>query len=305
MAVTKDTSEFRYLPSQAAALSIATPEVRRIHLDLPDGRALSALRFGDGDPEVTLLHGAGLNAHTWDTVVLRLGRPALVIDLAGHGDSSWRTDLDYSPASLAADVATAMAEWTRAPQVLIGHSLGGLTAANVAARHPQLVRALILVDIVPGLDTDAAPAVLREFYQVTDFATRDEAVDRAQSFGMGGTREDTERGVFFNTRVRKDGRVEWKHHFAQIIGHAFDALNAANAASAAGADPWDDLLAVTVPITLVRGTRGFLQDADVAEFAGRLPSAQVLTVDAGHNVQETDPAALADLASEILTHPSR
>lgn len=305
MAVTKDTSEFRYLPAQAAALNIAPPEARRIRLDLPDGRALSALRFGDGAPEVTLLHGAGLNAHTWDTVVLRLGRPALAIDLSGHGDSSWRTDLDYSPASLAADVATAMAEWTGEPQLLIGHSLGGLTAASVAARHPQLVRALVLVDIVPGLDTDAAPAVLRDFYQVTDFATRDEAVDRAQSFGMGGTREDTERGVFFNTRVRDDGRVEWKHHFAQIIGHAFDALNAANAASAPGADPWDDLLAVTAPITLVRGTHGFLQDADVAQFSRRLPAAQVLTVDAGHNVQETAPASLADLASEILTHPSR
>jgi len=304
MAVAQDTSEFRYLPAQAQRFGTPVPPARRTAVTLPDGRSLSALRFGDDAPEVTLLHGAGLNAHTWDAVALLLGRPALAIDLAGHGDSSWRDDLDYSPAALAADVAIAIRDWADAPQVLIGHSLGGLTAAVVAAQHPELVAELILVDIVPGLDTDAAPAVLREFYQVTEFASRDDAVERAEQFGFGGTREDTERGVFFNTRIREDGRVEWKHHFAQIIGHAFDALNGADRAIGA-ADPWSELAAVTVPVTLVRGTHGFLQDADVLEFSARMPTGVVVTVDAGHNVQETDPAALASLATDALGRPSR
>lgn len=162
----------------------------------------------------------------------------------------------------------------------------------------------MLVDVVPGLDTDAAPSVLREFYTVTDFESRDEAVARAESFGFGGSREDTERGVFLNTRVREDGRVEWKHHFAQIIGHAFDALNAANRARDI-ADPWAALAAVSAPVTLVRGTKGFLQDADVAELTRRIPSATVITVDAGHNVQETDPASLASAASDALTRTLR
>jgi len=303
MAVVVDSSEFRYLPGQAAALGTAVPAATRIALTLPDGRTLSALRFGDGSPEVTLLHGAGLNGHTWDTVVLLLDRPALVIDLAGHGDSSWREDADYSPASLAADVSAALARWTDAPQILVGHSLGGLTAAAVAARHPELVRELILVDIVPGLDTDAAPAVLREFYATTDFASRDEAVDRAQAFGFGGTRPDTERGVFFNTRVRDDGRVEWKHHFAHIIGHAFDALQIANIAP--GGDPWSDLLSADQPVTLIRGDRGFLQDSDVAEFERRLPAASVITVEAGHNVQETAPSSISSPITEALARSAR
>jgi len=304
MAVAQDTSEFRYLPAQAQRFGVPLPSARRIALALPDGRSLSALHVGDGAPEVTLLHGAGLNAHTWDAVALLLGRPALMIDLAGHGDSSWRDDLDYSPAALAVDVVAAIREWTDAPQVLIGHSLGGLTATVVAARHPELVAELILVDIVPGLDTDAAPAVLREFYRVTEFDSRDDAVARAETFGFGGTREDTERGVFFNTRVREDGRVEWKHHFARIIGHAFDALNAANRASTA-AELWSDMASVSSPVTLVRGSHGFLQDADVAEFSRRVPSATVTTVDAGHNAQETDPASLASLAADALSRTHR
>lgn len=303
MAVAQDTSEFRYLPDQAQALGAAPQPVERVSLLLSDGRTLSALRFGDAEPEVTLLHGAGLNAHTWDSVALLLGRPALAIDLAGHGDSSWRDDLDYSPAALAGDIAQALSAWTSRPQVLMGHSLGGLAAAIVAAEHPSLVRELILVDIVPGVDTDAAPAVLRDFYAVTDFASRDDAVDRAQRFGFGGSRADTERGVFFNTRVREDGRVEWKHHFARIIGAAFDSLKAAHSASAGAS--WTQLAAVTAPVTLVRGERGFLQDADVDAFAAHLPAATIITVDAGHNVQETAPASLAGLASDALTRGMR
>ncbi|MEJ1088874.1 alpha/beta hydrolase [Microbacterium sp. Mu-80] len=298
-----DTDEFRYLPSQAQTLGTPLPHAERLTHTLADGRMLSALRYGTDAPEVTLLHGAGLNAHTWDNVALLLGRPLLAIDLAGHGDSSWRDDADYSPASLAADVAHAMQAWSAQHQVLIGHSLGGLTAAVVADRHPELVDELVLVDVVPGLDTDAAPSVLREFYTVTDFDSRDDAVERAESFGFGGTREDTERGVFFNTRVREDGRVEWKHHFARIIGHAFDALNAANRAS--DGDPWTHLTGVQAPVTLVRGSRGFLRDDDVAEFSRRLPSASVIAVDAGHNVQETAPAFLADLATTVLNRTRR
>lgn len=301
MPVAQDTSEFRYLPAQAQSLGTDIPEVTRLALALPDGRTLSALRFGTETPEVTLLHGAGLNAHTWDSTALLLGRPALVIDLAGHGDSSWRDDRDYSPRPLADDVAAALAAWTTQPQVLVGQSLGGLVAARVAAEHPERVSDLIVIDITPGLDVDAAPAVLRDFYAVTDFASRDEAVDRAQSFGFGGTRPDTERGVFFNTRIRPDGRVEWKHHFAHIVGHALDTLDPATAeAGSRGTQGWADLAAITAPLTLVRGARGFLQDADAEEFARRNPTATVLTVDAGHNVQETAPDAIASLITASL-----
>ena len=89
-----DFDEFSFLPDQAAeaGLTVPIPRGERLTLTLPDGRTLSAVRYGGSAPEVTLLHGAGLNAHTWDTTILALGRPALAIDLAGHGDSSWRDD---------------------------------------------------------------------------------------------------------------------------------------------------------------------------------------------------------------------
>ncbi|CAL4860468.1 alpha/beta hydrolase [Microbacterium sp. MM2322] len=298
--------EFSYLPAQADAIGVPVLPVRRVTHRLADGRAVSALRFGAADtpPEVTFLHGAGLNAHTWDTTVLHLGLPALVLDLPGHGDSSWREDAQYTGQTLAADVAPAIREWTGGqPQVLVGHSLGGLTAAALAARHPELVRELVLVDISPGIDPNGAASSIRAFFAgPTDWSSREELVDRALSFGLGGSREAATRGVSLNSRVRPDGRVEWKHHFAHLANRlAADPDSAAAVDDAQRADAgilsaagWEDLAAVAAPVTLITGTRGFLTDADREDFLRRVPTAAHVALDSAHNVQEEQPAELAD-----------
>lgn len=300
-----ETDEFSFLPAQAAAAGVDVPRVERVGLTLPDGRTLSGLRFGEGSPRVTLLHGAGLNAHTWDTTLLHLGVPALALDLPGHGDSSWREDAAYVGRVLAPDVVAALEAWTDGPQVLVGHSLGGLTAAALAASRPDLVDTVVIVDITPGIDPSGGPAQLRAFFAgPTDWATRDELVEKALAFGLGGARAAAERGVFLNTRVRPDGRVEWKHHFAHL----------AAAAAAAGADTgtpdavravlastgWDDISAVRSPIVFVRADRGFVSADEADELVRRAAHARVRVVPTGHNVQEEDPAGLASLLRETL-----
>ena len=301
-----ETDEFSFLPAQAAAAGVEVPRVERVGLTLPDGRTLSGLRWGEEPPRVTLLHGAGLNAHTWDTTLLHLGVPALAVDLAGHGDSSWRDDAAYVGRVLAPDVAAALEAWTDRPQVLVGHSLGGLTAAAVAASRPELVERVVIIDITPGIDPSGGPAQLRAFFAgPTDWATRDELVDKALAFGLGGARSAAERGVFLNTPVRPDGPVEWKHHFAHL----------AAAAAAAGADTstpdavravlastgWDDIAAVRAPILFVRADRGFVTAADADELVRQAADARVRVVPTAHNVQEEDPAGLAALLRETLT----
>ncbi len=300
--------EFSFVAEQARAAGIDNPESahRRLTIALEDGRSLSALRWGTESPRVTFLHGAGLNAHTWDTTILALGIPALAIDLPGHGDSSWRDDADYRPRTIAPDIAAALAAWTDAPQVLVGQSLGGIVAAAVAAAHPESVRELIIVDVTPGIDPGEGPAELREFFSgPTDFASRDELVDRAMSFGLGGDRQATERGVYLNTRVRPDGRVEWKHHMARLIATAL--VPTAPEAGASESEPvlggrgWDDLSAVDAPLTLIRGSQGYVSTANLEEFERRLPHASVVEVEAGHNVQENIPVALANLIRDRVT----
>lgn len=311
--VSDPIDEFSFLAEQAsdAGIDAALPRGERLSLALADGRTLSALRWAPeatpASPVVTFLHGAGLNAHTWDTTILALGLPALAIDLPGHGDSSWRDDMAYVARVLAPDVAAGMAEWTDRPQVLVGQSLGGLTAAAVAAAHPDLVSRLVVIDITPGVDPSAGPQQIREFFAgPTDWASRDELVDRALAFGLGGgTRRKAERGVFFNSRVRPDGRVEWKHHFAHLAaaaaGAAAGAAEApADAVSAVlGEAGWEDLTGVDAPTTLIRGSHGYVTPEDATEFTRRRPQASVVVLDSGHNVQEDAPLELGPLLREL------
>ncbi|MEU1972415.1 alpha/beta hydrolase [Microbacterium sp. NPDC019599] len=313
--------EFSFLPDQAADAGIdgPVPHGERLTLALPDGRVLSSLLYrpstgsgteggGSASPEVTFLHGAGLNAHTWDTTILALGLPALAIDLPGHGDSSWREDSAYTGGMLAPDIVAGIEAWTDRPQVLVGQSLGGLTAAAVAASRPDLVREVVVVDITPGIDPNGGPSQLREFFAgPTDWGSRDELVERALAFGLGGSPTAAARGVFHNSRIRLDGRVEWKHHFAHLA-NAMAASPELAAAAASQQDAlrsvlsesgWTDLAGVRVPLTLVRGTRGYVTEADAEAFRDRVPTASVVDVPSGHNVQEELPVALGELVREL------
>ncbi|MGZ0711361.1 alpha/beta fold hydrolase (plasmid) [Coraliomargarita sp. W4R53] len=304
------TDEFSFLAEQAtdAGLAGALPRGERLSTELPDGRTLSAIRYTPASsvatsPEVTFLHGAGLNAHTWDSTILALGLPALLIDLPGHGDSSWRSDMAYVGRALAADIAVGMDAWTSGPQVLVGHSLGGLTAAALASARADLVRELLIVDITPGVLANEGPSELGAFFAgPTDWATRDELVDRAMDFGFGGgSRRKVERGVFFNSRVREDGRVEWKHHFAHLAPTMGTSAEKGQPQVLTSAG-WEDLARITAPTTLVRGERGYVTAANATEFATRIPTASIIVIASGHNVQEEAPKELADQIRKIAQH---
>ena len=94
--------EFALLPENAeqAGVTGPLPAVHRV-----DMGAISALQWGDSAPRVVFFHGGGQNAHTWDTVIVGFGQPALAMDLPGHGHSAWRDDGDYSPQNNAAALA--------------------------------------------------------------------------------------------------------------------------------------------------------------------------------------------------------
>lgn len=303
-----DADEFAFLAEIAREQGAPPPErPRRVDAAVADGSRISGIAWGDA-PRATFLHGAGLNAHTFDTTLLLAGLPALALDLPGHGDSSWRGDADYSPRALAPAVAAALDALATAPQVLVGHSLGGLTALAVAAARPDLVGAVILVDILPGLDPSAGGAHIREFFAGPDsFADRDELLARARAFGLGGAGASARRGVWLNSRRRPDGRIVWKHHFAHLASAAGAAGGDAARGSAAELTPasgWDDLAATAAPVTVLAATRGFLATPAGAESLARLrrdhPRVRVDTIDAVHNVQEDAAAALGDRVRAVV-----
>jgi pimeloyl-ACP methyl ester carboxylesterase len=106
---------------------------------------------GQGDrrnDDVVLLHGNRAHRHWWDPAVKaglgRDGRRVVAIDFSGHGDSGRR--VDYTPETWADEALAAIEELTAGRATLVGHSMGGLVAVVAAARRPDLVDGLVLVD---------------------------------------------------------------------------------------------------------------------------------------------------------------
>jgi pimeloyl-ACP methyl ester carboxylesterase len=275
------------------------PDVRRevvVVSPSPDGRRLSALVWGVAEPEIVLLHGGAQNAHTWDTVALALDRPLVAIDLPNHGHSDTRSDGPLSAAENAADVEVAVRALAPDARMVVGMSLGGLTAIALTSRAPSLVRKLALVDITPGVGTEQA-AHVREFVSGPEsFGSFDEMLQRAIAFEPARSVMSLRRGVLHNSVQRDDGRWVWRHHRTPAPG------------AAASVTPdfgylWDDVSRLRVPLLLIRGTEvGTCVDDDaVAELRRRQPGARVEKVEgAGHSVQGHRPVELARLLAEFV-----
>lgn len=301
MADPSDYDEFGLFHENAEEVGLewhGRPEVERIRIDVGGGRGLSALRWGTGAPEVVLLHGGGQNAHTWDTVALALRRPLLAVDLPGHGHSDDAShDRTVSPRSFATDVAAAVLELAPDAGLVVGMSLGGMTAMQLAVAEPALVRKLMMVDVTPGADREKASDIIAFLAGPESFADFDEIMERTRLFNPTRSESSLRRGVLHNAVQRDDGTWVWRHQRAPLPG-----LAEGRGPDIDFAAMWDDLASITVPVQLVVGDRSpVVDETDRARFAACQPDAKILTVaDAGHSIQGDQPLALSCIVEEFL-----
>lgn len=99
-------------------------------------------------PTLVMVHGYTGSKENWYRLAARLGRRYRLVapDLPGWGESERRPGADYGYAAGAARVAAFLRHLRAGPVVLLGHSMGGGIAAVVAARHPELVARVALLD---------------------------------------------------------------------------------------------------------------------------------------------------------------
>jgi pimeloyl-ACP methyl ester carboxylesterase len=296
------------------------PTVRRVFAQVAPGRRLSALAWQDRDPELVFLHGGSQNAHTWDTVAMALDRPLVAIDLPGHGHSDGPGDRQEGQLDVfgnAADVAAAVRLLAPAAQAVIGMSLGGLTAIALAAEAPELVRKLVLVDVLPGIKPQRAKHITDFVAGPPSFASLDELLERTAKFNPARSRSSLRRGILHNAEQQPDGTWVWRwarHRPAPppTPTPPADAPPAPTPPADASASPaaetryrqlWAALSSITVPLMLVRGMRpdSVLDDDDERELLRRLPAAQVVHVqEAGHSVQGDTPLELAAIIETFV-----
>jgi pimeloyl-ACP methyl ester carboxylesterase len=275
------------------------PAVQREFVEVEPGRKLSALVWGTSEPSLVLVHGGSQNAHTWDTVALALGRPLVAVDLPGHGHSDGGRRGSLSLRDNAEDVAKVVRLVAPGARGVIGMSLGGLTTLALYSIAPDLVRSIVLVDVLPSVKPESAQAIADFVNGPESFPSFDEILARTIQFNPTRSVSSLRRGILHNAEQREDGSWVWRH-----ARHRGSEPPEASARAVEQFDAlWDVVSAVKVPLMLVRGMRAqsVVDDAHEAELLRRLPSARVEHVqEAGHSVQGDAPLELAHLIQDFI-----
>jgi pimeloyl-ACP methyl ester carboxylesterase len=294
-------SEFHLLHENALEIglpAVSIPPARRERVALGLGRSSSAVVFGTAEPELVFLHGGGQNAHTWDSTVLALGRPAIAIDLPGHGHALPRSIA--SPVAIADDVAVTVELLAPRARAVVGMSLGGLAAIALCRTAPSLVRALVVVDVTPATDRARTSAVVDFITGPASFESFDEMLQRTVVFHPERSRSSLRRGLLHNAVQGEDGRWTWRYRREgdeSLLGKGevdFTPL-------------WEILGSLRIPVLFVRGMLpgSAVRDEDEIELCRRVPHASVLRVlDAGHSVQGDRPVVLAQAIRSFLSELS-
>lgn len=311
--------EFGLLHENAAEWDIPfshPPVVSRRSFVLPSGQVISYLQWGEGQPELVLLHGLGQSAHTWDTVLLALGRPAIAVDLPGHGHSDWRSDCDYGPWQNAEAVARLMEAVAPLARVVVGISLGAATTIRLGAQYPGLCRRAIYVDTTPQLNDPSRTFTTRELGGKTLFAPTiynsfHEIADAAVTLSPFRCEASIRRSVRHVSRRFDDGRWTWRcDPFLASPGWTRagkPGWKGVRTNTPADFMPlWRDVSDTKVPALLVRGELSpFVRDEDVEEMLRLHPSLEVVVIEGSwHTVQGDQPLALAARVRQFALNDS-
>ncbi len=249
-----------------------------------NGINLHYTRTGGHKPPIILLHGLTANGLCWSVVARELEQEYDVImpDARGHGKSS-APEYGYRYTDHANDVVSLIQTLELSSPILMGHSMGGLTAAVVAGHNPKLLRGLILVD--PSF---LSPQVQRE--------VRDsDVVDQHRRLLNMSLHE-----IMAEARTRHPDRsAELIELLAQARLQtslsAFDVLTPPNP------DYRQLVRSIEVPTLLVIAEHGVVSSAVAAELQVVNPKVQVEKIpQAGHGVHYDQPARFAAVVKSFL-----
>ncbi len=251
-------------------------------------------------PPLVFLHGGGQTRHSWDRTADRMaaaGWEALTVDARGHGDSDWAKDGNYGIDAFVGDVVVLLRTLDR-PAVLVGASLGGITSLTIAGEHPELVAALVLVDVVIRNEPRGVERI-RDFMTARPdgFATLDEVADAIAAYNPNRPRPRNLEGLRKNVRQGEDGRWRWHWDpvFMSIPDEPQRLVRQERLRAAA-----DRLVA---PTMIVRGMRSdIVSDEGIEDMRRRVPGARVVEVGAaGHMVAGDDNDVFAGALEDFLS----
>jgi len=271
---------------------------------------LHYIESGTGDPPIVLLHGLGSTVTKWRDALPIIGsrRRAIAVDLPGFGKSDAPRG-HYTFGFLAGGIKAFLDSIGVERCVIVGNSLGGITAMWLAATWPERVTGLVLVDPALPLPPGARPdvkTILR--MAVASLPGVGEALyagfmklrsaDWQVADGLRRNVADASR-VSAETLQLMHEEAEQRRHDPSLRAPVLSAQrNLLWMLSARRADVERVAASLRVPTLLVWGSEDVLVPLVVGEhWVGRIPGAELVVLEgAGHNPQIEVP----DRFSEIV-----
>jgi esterase len=273
------------------------PELYQGHTLTLGGMNFHYLDWGTaGKPPFVLLHGGAQTAHSWDDFapVVRNDYHVYALDQRGHGDSDWAPDGDYHRTTHCKDVAAFVSTLDFGPHLLVGLSMGGINSITYTARYPERVRALMIVDVGPEIETKGRDNIQDFVSGVDELDSLEAFVERAHKFNPRRSLDNLRQRLSHNLKQQPNGKWTWK----------FDQTRRRDGAQA-GMNPdelWQDVRKIQCPTLIVRGGESDILSPQAAErLHAAIPNSRLSVVPgAGHSVMGDNPDGFAQAVQEFL-----
>lgn len=253
--------------------------------------------YGDGFPLV-LAHGYTASKEMWDAQIGPFSERyrVVVYDVRGHGESEAPPvdDPGYTIDTLVDDQKALMDQLGIGQAFIGGLSLGGMIALRFALTHPSAVRALLLCDTSPGMDTAGQWAANRVLM---------EGIVRSQGVGAVMRGLYTQRAASMGIE-RSDQAPAGVLSFVQRLeGMSPDGFLGVARAAGEATSVLDRLDEISAPTLIITGKGDFFRGAS-EEMAKRMPGARFVVIDgAFHGTclwqPETFTATVLDFLADV------
>jgi pimeloyl-ACP methyl ester carboxylesterase len=244
---------------------------------------------GQGEPLI-ILHGLFGSLENWRPLAKRLGENFRVfsLDQRNHGQSPHTFEMDYR--LMALDVREFICGQGYSDCNVLGHSMGGKTAMQLALLQPELVERLIVVDMAPGLGFARHEPIIKAMrsLDLSQFQTRKDIQD---ALAPAVPDLSTRQFLLKNITRTSAGVFSWKIGLEQIQQNYHNLTQAIDSS-----EPFSK------PSLFIRGeTSDYLRPQDWCCIVKLFPKATLQTVPAaGHLVHVENPDAFYHLVTSFL-----
>ena len=266
-----------------------------------NGLRLHYEQWGDGPRVVIALHGTSLHGKVWYWLAEALG-PAyrlIGLDQRSHGDSQRVATGQYGVEHYCDDLAAFIDRMGYERVSLVGSSLGSRVALLYAARHPERVDAMALLDLSFEMPTAASEHMVQaHITRPREFADVEEAVAFSKTLPqrLRFTDEVHRRTLAGDLRATPSGRLEWRYERDAAI----------ETLRCAARDMWDAVRAVRAPTVILRGADSDVLIASTVErLQQEFQGVRIVDVpNAGHSIWGDNPAFTAKTVVDALDRHS-